>query len=422
MSQTIKLPGLGEAIDSIEVVKVLVKAGDTLTKEQVILELESGKAVLELPSPVAGKIEKVLVKAGQELKVGAPLMEVAVTDAAEPKPQAAPPEKKTAPTPPTKPVEKKAVSPPPEKTVEKAPSKPEDEPKDRIPAAPLVRRIARQLGVDLHSVTGSGPDGLVTVNDVTGAASKTSVSAAPVDLPKLPRFEAWGEVEREKMSKVRYETARQVTRCWSQIPMVTIFGEADIAKLEEMCDKYAKDASLKGGHLTVAVMIVKIVAEALKVFPQFNASVDMENREFIYKQYYNVGIAVSTQNGLYVPVLKDLDRKNMLEVAADVSAIAKKTRAGKLAPEDLQGGCCTVTNLGNIVGTHFTPLVNYPEVAILGMGRAFTRPAYVKDELQPEDILPLSLSYDHRMIDGADGASFLKWIIQTIEAPDILIP
>ena len=449
MSETIKLPGLGEGIDSIEVIKIRVKPGDKLEKDQVIMDLESGKAVLELPTPTAGVVDEILIQEGEEVSVGDELMTLKTgSGKAETKKE---PEKKEKPVKKEKPETEKK-----EKTAEKKKPEPEkkaepekaekkklakkteapagkkdtkktenvevaeetetDESVVNVPASPLARRMARQLGVDLNAVKGSGSDSRVLIDDITAAVGQGAVGG----LPDLPDFGRWGSFRREKMTKVRYETARQVTRCWSQIPMVTQFAEANVSNLLELKDKFADEAKERGGTLTMAVMMVKLVAEALREFPQFNASIDMVNRQLIYREYCNIGIAVSTEHGLFVPVLKDLDKKDMVQLAVDVSAIARKARAGKLAPQDMQGGCFTVTNLGNIAGSYFTPIVNYPEVGILGMGRAATQAVYISGAWRPEVILPLSLSYDHRMIDGADAARFIKWLITNIESPSIL--
>lgn len=451
MSKTIKLPGLGEGIDSIEVIKIRVKPGETLKKDQVIMDLESGKAVLELPASAAGVVEEILVSEGEEINVGDELMTLKTDSGKEPaekKPEkkAKPEKKKTEKVEPekvAKPEKEQTAEPEKqEKTTKPEKKKPEKKTKaqehkkardksdelteeevaetpvsdSKTPASPLARRMARQLGVDLNAVKGTGADGRVLIDDITAAVGQGTAGG----LPDLPDFERWGSVKREKMTKVRYETARQVTRCWSHIPMVTQFAEANVSNLLELKDKFVDEAKERGGTLTMAVMMVKLVAEAIREFPQFNASIDMVNRQLVYREYCNVGIAVSTEHGLFVPVLKDLDKKDMVQLAVDVSAIARKARAGKLAPHDMQGGCFTVTNLGNIAGSYFTPIVNYPEVGILGMGRTSTQAVYISGAWRPEVILPLSLSYDHRMIDGADAARFIKWLITNIESPSIL--
>jgi pyruvate dehydrogenase E2 component (dihydrolipoamide acetyltransferase) len=222
------------------------------------------------------------------------------------------------------------------------------------------------------------------------------------------------------MSGIRFATAEQVTRCWTSIPRVTHFDQADITSLEALRQKYKERAAKAGGNLTMAVMVVKVVALALKKFPSFNASVDMASREIVYKDYVNVGIAVATERGLMVPVLRDTDGKNMVELAAEIGELALKCREGRIKPDELQGGTFTVTNLGSIGGSHFTPIVNYPEVAILGLGRSAKQLSLVEGKVESRTVLPLSLSYDHRLIDGADAARFTRWIAEAIEEPLLL--
>jgi pyruvate dehydrogenase E2 component (dihydrolipoamide acetyltransferase) len=255
----------------------------------------------------------------------------------------------------------------------------------------------------------------------TGRASQTVGAAVSGVLPPLPDFEKWGPVQRQSMSPVRLKTARQMQLCWSQIPHVTQFDNADITELEALRVKYAKRAEAIGGKLTMAVMVVKVVAQALKKFPKFNASIDMETKEVILKDYINIGIAVKTERGLLVPVMRDVDKKNMIDISKEVIEIAGKARTGKVSMDDLTGGTFTITNLGSIGGRHFTPIVNFPEVAILGMGRAFVEAGiHDKGHCTPRTVLPLSLSYDHRLIDGAEGAAFLKWIVDAVQEPLIL--
>jgi pyruvate dehydrogenase E2 component (dihydrolipoamide acetyltransferase) len=289
-----------------------------------------------------------------------------------------------------------------------------------------VRRFAREIGIELARVTGSGPNGRVSVEDVKAFARKLNEGAAarpaatpPVEAP-LPNFARWGEVERKPMSHIRRATAEHLVECWNRIPHVTHFDKADITELETLRRKFAPKAEAQGGKLTMAVMVVKAAAAALKVFPKFNSSIDMARREIVFKKYCHVGIAVNTERGLLVPVLRDADRKNMIQIAVEVNQIAEKARKGKLALEDMQGGCFTVTNLGRVAGTYFTPIVNHPEVAILGMGRTFEEARFVNGTCVPRTVLPLSLSYDHRLIDGADGAEFLRWIVEAIEEPLLL--
>ncbi|NQV32342.1 MAG: 2-oxo acid dehydrogenase subunit E2 [Phycisphaeraceae bacterium] len=426
MSTEFKLPSLGENIESVRVVAVLVKVGDTVQPEQTVVELETDKAMMELPVSVGGVVQAVHVKAEQDVTIGqliltldgvgaAPAETSDAKDAADVAPVAEPasaqvdPPEASAPAP---------VAPPaPVPTSELA------------PGAPSVRRFAREIGIDINAVTGSGPHGRISVDDVklhakqlnTGRASQGVGTGQGASLPPLPDFTKWGDVKRESMSPVRLKTARQMQLCWSQIPHVTQFDNADITELEALRKKYAKRAEAIGGKLTMAVMVVKVVAQALKRFPKFNASIDMEKKEIILKDSINIGIAVKTERGLLVPVMRHVDQKNMIDISKEVIEIAGKARTGRVSMDDLTGGTFTITNLGGIGGTHFTPIVNFPEVAILGMGRAFVEAGFDdKGQCVPRTVLPLSLSYDHRLIDGAEGAEFLRWIVDAISEPLIL--
>jgi len=282
--------------------------------------------------------------------------------------------------------------------------------------------MARELGVDIGKVEGSGPNGRVSREDIKKAVRTAGSAHAPTtavpSAAALPDFSKWGEVRTEKMTAIRKQTAAHLWRCWTQIPHVTIHDRADITELEPLRKKYAALAEKKGGKLTMAVMITKTVASALKRFPKFNASVDMDNGTIVFKEYCNVGIAVATERGLVVPVIHDADRMNMVELAAQISAIAEKARTGKLLLSEMEGGTFTVTNIGRIAGEYFTPIINHPEVAILGMGRYS-----VESDPHggpPRTFLPLSLSFDHRLIDGAEGAEFLSWIIEALREPLLL--
>ena len=272
-------------------------------------------------------------------------------------------------------------------------------------------------------MAGSGPAGRVTIEDVKthvrqgGAGARL---AAPAAAP-LPDFSKWGPVQREKMGNVRRATARNMSQSWPTIPMVTQFDKADITELEQLRAQYGKRAEAAGGKLTPTAIILKVVAAALKRFPQFNASIDMASEEIVYKQYVHVGVAVDTDRGLLVPVLRDVDQKNVIQLAVELGQIAQKARDRKLGLEDMQGGCFTISNLGGIGGTGFTPLVNGPEVAILGVSRGSLEPVWVEGQWQPRQMLPLSLTYDHRLIDGADGARFLRWVCEALEKPFLLM-
>ncbi|MFU8780575.1 MAG: 2-oxo acid dehydrogenase subunit E2, partial [Kiritimatiellia bacterium] len=296
----------------------------------------------------------------------------------------------------------------------------------KVAAAPSVRRFAREIGIDLEQIPGTGPHGRVSKDDVKAYSRKVNAAraAGPVPgighVPALPDFTRWGGVERKKMSVIRTKTAEHMTLSWSQVPHVTIYEKADISELEQLRKKFAPVAEKSGGKLTMAVMVCKIVAHALRKFPIFNATADMSTREIIYKQYVNLGVAVNTPRGLMVPAIRDADKKNMVQLAQEIQELAGKCRDGKIKLEEIEGSTFTVTNLGRICGEYFTPIVNYPEVAILGIGRAGDEARVRNGQVVPRTMLPLSLSFDHRVIDGADGAAFLGWIRDAIEEPLVL--
>lgn len=428
MPTEFRLPTLGENIESVRVVAVLVKAGDTVEPEQTVVELETDKAMMELPVPMGGVVEAVHVEAEQDVTIDQLILTLTESGASDaPAPAAAAVEAAPDPEPEEPATPAPAVVPETSRPAPKpAPAPAPVDRSDLAPAAPSVRRFAREIGVEINSVTGRGPHGRISMDDVKAHAKKlntgrASQPAATGALPALPDFGKWGPVQAESMSPVRLKTARQMQLCWSQIPHVTQFNDADITELEGLRKKYAKRAEAIGGKLTMAVMVVKVVAQALKKFPKFNASIDMENKKVILKDYINLGIAVKTERGLLVPVMRDVDKKNMIDISKEVIELAGKARTGKVSMDDLTGGTFTITNIGSIGGTHFTPIVNFPEVAILGMGRAFASAGFDdKGQCVPRTVLPLSLSYDHRLIDGAEGAEFLKWIVDAIEQPLIL--
>jgi pyruvate dehydrogenase E2 component (dihydrolipoamide acetyltransferase) len=427
-----KLPELGENITTATIVGVLVSAGDPIKPGQAVLELETDKAVLEVPSDVGGVVTAVHVKAGQEIGIGQLLLTLEQGGAAEaattnapaaeaPKADAAPATQAE----PTKPAAETPAEEPAKPSPAPAPAPEPAAPGEAAAAAPSVRRFARELGVEVADVAGSGPSGRVTMEDVkahvrAGAGGVATRSAAPAAAP-LPDFSKWGPVQREKMSNVRRATARNMAQSWPTIPMVTQFDKADITELEQLRGQFGKRAEAAGGKLTPTAIILKVVAAALKRFPQFNASIDMANEEIITKQYVHVGVAVDTDRGLLVPVLRDVDQKNVIQLSVELGQIAQKARDRKLGLDDMQGGCFTISNLGGIGGTGFTPLVNGPEVAILGVSRGSTEPVFVDGQWQPRQMLPLSLTYDHRLIDGADGARFLRWVCEVLEKPFLLM-
>ncbi|MFW5687901.1 MAG: 2-oxo acid dehydrogenase subunit E2, partial [Bacteroidota bacterium] len=304
---------------------------------------------------------------------------------------------------------------------EEGEEKPERKEKEKkpIPASPSVRRLAREIGVKIEKVEGTGPGNRITTDDVKSyakAASKGKKTSATATL-ELPDFSQWGETERQSMNRIRQITAESMITSWQNIPQVTQFDEADVTELEAFRQKHAKKVEKAGGKLTVTSMLVKICALALEKFPRFNASIDYDNKEIILKKYYNVGLAVDTPQGLLVPVVRDVDKKSMTDISVEVTEMAKKAREKKLGPDAMQGGNFTISNLGGIGGTNFTPIVYSPQVAILGLSRATQRVVSTDEGFEERTILPLSLTYDHRIIDGADGARFLRWIAEALENP-----
>ena len=416
-----KIPDLGENIESGTVVSILVAEGDTVAKEQGVLELETDKATVEVPISAAGTVKSIHVKDGDEVKVGQVVLTLETTTATAPKaapskPSAeakAPPEPETPAKEAAPPEPKPAAAPPPEQ-------KPRSD-LAVVPAAPKVRRLAREIGVDIHLVVGTGPGSRISTDDVKRHSREmrfAAPAAGRTPAISLPDFSKWGRVERQPMSNIRRATARQMDTAWSTIPHVTQFDKADITDLEQLRKRFGKKVEEAGGKLTVTAILLKVVAGALKEFPQFNAAIDMANEEIIYKQYYHIGVAVDTDRGLLVPVIRDVDQKNIMELSVELGQIAEKARNKKLGLEDMQGGTFTITNLGGIGGTNFTPIVNSPEVAILGVARGGKEPVFKSDgSFEPRLMLPLALSYDHRIIDGADGARFIRWIVDYLEQP-----
>jgi pyruvate dehydrogenase E2 component (dihydrolipoamide acetyltransferase) len=458
------LPELGENITSGDVLRVLVKVGDTIKNDQPVIELETDKATIEVPSTVAGPVREIKVKAGDKISVGQAILSVddesADVPAAAP---AAPPEKSGSsaapekrapadrpkepepqPEPPAAPV---ATTPTPEaeprgddseqpavrgrKVVDIASAARPAEPAQRdlpvAPAAPSVRRMARELGVNINQVRGSGAAGRISIDDVMAhakrivtAAETTGGRAAPTE--PLPDFTRWGEIERQPMRAVRRKTAAHLAASWAAIPHVTQHDYADITELEELRKRYAKRVEEEGAKLTVTAVAVKVVAAALGVFPQVNVSIDLAADEIIVKKYVNIGLAVDTDRGLLVPVIRDADTKNIVEISVEIARLSEKARNRTISLDEMQGGCFSVSNLGGIGGSFFTPIVNFPEVAILGISRARMEPVYSKEtgQFAPRLMLPLSLSYDHRAIDGADGIRFLRWVVEALEQPFLL--
>lgn len=446
------IPELGENIQSATIVKVLIKPGDVVQQDQSVLELETDKATIEVPSDVSGKVVEVKVNEGDQVEIGQLVFTVDADGAAATAPeekkeaQPAPVVETSAPAeipapaeaPVTAPViEEQVAAPAPVVPVVNTPAAGpkvipvENQPpilQNAAPAAPSVRRLAREIGVDVNQVKGTGPGGRILLDDVKlhsklmhQQRNEAQHIRAEQHQQPLPDFSKYGDVETVAMSNIRQKTAEHLSHAWHTVPHVTQFDKADITQLEEFRKSYAKTAEKFGVKLTVTAILVKIISSAMKTFPQFNASVDMQNKTIVYKKYFNIGIAVDTEFGLIVPVIKNADRMNIIEISKEINALAEKARNKKVGVADLQGGCFTITNLGGIGGTSFTPIVNSPEVAILGVSKGSIEPVYINGKFEPRLMLPLSLSYDHRIIDGADGIRFLRWVIEALENPMKLI-
>jgi pyruvate dehydrogenase E2 component (dihydrolipoamide acetyltransferase) len=444
-----KLPELGENISQGDLVRLMISPGAKVSEGQPVMELETDKAVVEVPSSVSGIVKEIKVKEGEKIKVGQVIFTLEGGAAA-----AAPARSRSAPVEHVSgqhgarlafqaairaegKTEEQALPPDQPQAAVPSFSMPAQlgkvagtEHRQAVPAAPHVRRLAREVGVDIYEVKGSGPGGRISEEDVKGYAKSLLSAAATVAQtapraghfaqPQLPDFAKWGKIERVSMRGVRRKTAEHLAEAWNTVPHVTQHDRADITELEQLRARFAPKAEEAGGKMTVTAIALKVCAAALKVFPQFNASIDIEKEEIVYKQYINIGVAADTDRGLLVPVIRDVDKKNIVELAVELSGLSKKARDKKLAPGDMEGGTFTITNLGGIGGIGFTPIVNYPEVAILGLSRSRMEPEWINGKFEPRLILPLSLSYDHRLIDGADAARFLRWIAEAFEQPFLL--
>ncbi len=436
---TFVLPELGENVAAGTVARILVKVGDTIAKEQGVVELETDKATVEVPSSVAGVVRSIAIKAGDKVTVGTAVLEVedgATAPVAAPTLASSAPPEPLAGTPgdvamapgslaaaaPAAAEASATVAPAVPPVV--VPFPPQPSRGGLAPASPRVRRLAREIGVDVNAVSGSGAEGRITQHDVKafatqalarlGAAPAAGGTAAPRALPDASR---WGEVERQPMSSVRRATAVHLSQAWTTIPHVTQVDKADITEIEAIRKRFAPDVEAQGGKLTMTAILVKVLAVAVRQFPQFNACVDMAKEEVVFRKYVNVGVAVDTDRGLLVPVVRDADKKGLTQISIDVQVLAAKARDKKLSLDDMSGGGISISNLGGIGGTSFTPIVNWPEVAILGVSRGAMEPVWKNGAFEPRLMLPLSLSYDHRLIDGADAIRFLRWIVETLEQP-----
>jgi len=477
MLKEVTLPEISENVDSGEVIAVLVSVGDVVEKDQPVVELETEKAAFEVPSPERGRIAEIDAKVGQTVKVGEVLIKLQTDGELPPGPR--PPEKRPA-EPPViaEVVEEPATPPPPEEIEQDRVAQPPpagrgsptqkfalgtpspavrgrdqrttpggggatgvahgprelEKPASGVPvaAAPSVRQLARELGIDIAKVSGSGPGGRIAPEDVKQyARGIISGGAAPARAPggvpvpeaarPLPDLSQWGDVERQPMSKTRRTIADTLSYGWSHIPHVTQYDRADITDLESFRKAHAVEVEQAGGKLSVTSIAVKVVAAALKAFPQFNASLDTQQDEIVYRKYCHIAVAVDTDRGLLVPVIRDVDKKNILQVSVELAQLAAKARNKQITPDELMGGGFTVSNLGGLGGTNFSPVIYWPQVAILGISRSTWEAVPREGAIQERLILPLSLSYDHRVIDGADGARFVHWIIQALEQPLLMM-
>lgn len=450
MAVVFKLPDLGENIESAQVVSIVAAVGDYVAAEQTLIEVETDKAVTDVPSPIAGRLLEIAVSVGDKLSVGdiiARIDESAGGDQAAAEPGATPAAETAPPAEPAV-TDSEAGSPagrhggesgapragdtdadtdtaqPPSASGERSWSEQvvvAPPASDRaVPAAPSVRKFAREIGVDISQVTGSGPAGRISIDDVKAFSRHTPAGAARGAARKaLPDFSKWGEIERQSMSNVRRKTALQMESGW-QAPHVTLHDKADVTALEQFRQQFKAQVEQAGGKLTITSMLLRVVASALRKFPELNCSIDMAQQEIIYKKYVNVGVAADTPRGLLVPVILNADQKTVTQLSVELTEMAARARAGKLSLEEMTGGTFTLTNLGGIGIGHFTPIINDPEVAILGVGRGNYEPVYVDGQWQPRLMMPLSLSFDHRIVDGAGGARFLRWIVAAIEQPLLL--
>lgn len=422
----VKLPNLGEGADTGTVVNVFVKEGDTIAKDQPLLELENEKAVATIPSTAAGVISKIHVKAGDKISVGARLLSLdeaaGGTTAA---PAAKPARKEAAPAP------KKRAPEPVEEETEEAP---EEESEDseapagngEVAASPSIRHMANELGIDLTKVRGSERGGRIVISDVRSYIQKlmraakapkaAGVAAAPEKpAPEKIDFSKWGEISKKPMTSLRKIISRRMVENWNAIPHVTQFDDADLTNVLALRKKYVAAYEKQGARLTVTSFVLKAVIAALKKHPIFNSSMDEAAEEIVFKEYFHIGIAVDTDAGLIVPVIRDVDKKSLVQVSKDLEELAKKARDRKVSPEELKGGTFTISNQGGIGGAHFTPIVNKPEVAILGLGKGSMKAMVKEKGIEPRMMLPIGLSYDHRVIDGGTAARFTVDLLQAIE-------
>ncbi|HEY9186134.1 MAG TPA: 2-oxo acid dehydrogenase subunit E2 [Salegentibacter sp.] len=458
MAKEIKVPQISEGVDTAVISEILVSKGDKIEEDQSVISVETDKATAEIPATAGGTIKEIKVSEGDEVSVGDVIIvleddgkdseekeegkasdeeeetlankkEEAEKEEEEPDSDEKEKDESKSAKKEEKQKEKKEEDDEDEdddeEDAEKKKSKGSEAKKDKdsdkasskeVYASPGVRRLARELGVNLEEISGSGESGRITEKDIKeykeGGSKKSSSSQV-----KLPDFSKWGAVENKPLNNIKKTTAKNVLASWQSVPHVFQFGEADISGVETYIEDHKDKVEKAGGKLTLTAILTKIVATALHKFPTFNASIDMDKEEMILKKYVNINIAVATEDGLLVPVIKNADQKSISDLSVEISEIAKKAREQKLSKEDMEGGNFSISNLGGIGGTNFTPIVYHPQVAILGISRATTKPVYIDGKFEPRSILPLSLSYDHRLIDGADGAGFMNWLVKALEDP-----
>ncbi len=418
MSIEVKLQALKENVDVVEINAVKVNLGDTVTKGQALLEVQADKAALDVASPSAGKITQIQIKVGDQVKIGQLIFVIDPAGVEAATPVAAKTITATS-TPAKVPgvVAKNIAAPvvthtPAQTTATAVLTK---ENGKVIPAGPSTRRLARELGVDLNLISGTGRHGRVGEDDVrtfVRSNASTSTSSGSFSIPPLPKFDDLGTIERQPMSAIRRATAKQMSLSWSLVPHVTQNDIVDITEFEAF-----RKSQTKGLKLTITVFAMKAISILLKEFPVFNSSIDIANNQIILKKFYNIGVAVDTENGLLVPVIRDVEKKSIVELSQELTAVAERARQRKLDSKDITGGTFTITNLGGIGGTSFTPIVNYPEVAILGISRSRLEPVVYQGDIVPRLMMPLSLSYDHRVIDGAAAARFTRRLSEMLENP-----
>lgn len=423
MLQEIKLPPLGDGISDGDVVNILVQEGSVVAKDAILLELETEKAVVEVPAPQAGRIDKVHIRNGEKIRIDQ-LMFSLETDTA-PREATLPAETKQDPKKDEEtrleeasPTVSKTKTPPPEEIPERnETAAPPPSSLEIVPAGPAARRLARELGLDLAHAVGTGRGGRITLDDVKACARRrlSTPSGTASETGELPDFSRWGTVERKAIPSLRVKIADRMLSAWNTVPLVIQFDEADITDLEEIRKKESEYVKEQGGRLTLTVFVLKALTSALKAFPQFNASVDPQRNEMVYKRYYNIGVAVDTPSGLIVPVIKNVDKKSFLTLAAELADLAKRTRERKVSLDELRGGNISISNLGGISGTGFTPLVIPPDVAVVGLSRSALKPVWRNETFEPRLIMPFCVGYDHRVIDGADAARFSRYIARALE-------